>query len=68
MASLTISPEGDIEYGTFVDDAGDMFVRIELADVDQADSVTLVFRLPHFVAFADHAQMVAEAMMQGDTP
>lgn len=65
MAKLKISPDGEIAVGTFRDDDGELFCLLPLTDVDGVDSVELYFRLPHFVAFADHLRSVADELLTG---
>lgn len=61
---IIVAPDGQIEIGTMADDAGESFVAWRIpAAIDGADLI-LTFRLPHFVATADHLQMVASELLK----
>ncbi len=61
MREIEITPNGDIEFGTYTDEAGKTFVCLKLQDGDT--SAFVIFTLAHFVRAAEQMNDVAERLV-----
>lgn len=61
MSEIEITPNGDIEFGTYTDEEGTTFVCLKIQDPETTGYV--IFTLAHFVRAAEQMNDVAERLV-----